>query len=133
METIMDIEISTLIAETDMNIACEIRDYLSSLGHIVYPIVCKGEELLEAAVSKQPNFIITDLHLAGQFDGIEAIARLGNIFKIPYIFITSFDDYSRLVNTFCLDPVCLICKPIKHDNLVQSVSRVIKMCVKELV
>ncbi len=129
----MDIEMKSLIAEVDKKIACEIRDYLTSLGHSVYPIVSKGEDLLEAALFQQPNYIITDLYLAGQFDGIEAMARLGEIFKIPYIFITSFDDYCRLITSYCLEPVSLICKPIRHDNLVHSVSRVVKECFRELV
>jgi two-component SAPR family response regulator len=133
MEAFMDNEIRTLIAETDMTIACEITNYLNSLGHKVYPVISKGEDLLEEALFKQPSYIITDLYLAGQFDGIEAIARLGEIFKIPYIFITSFDDYSRLINSYCLEPVSLICKPIKQDNLEHSVSRILRECARELV
>jgi DNA-binding NarL/FixJ family response regulator len=129
MEALMEV----LIAEMDMKIASEIRNYLSSLGHTVYPIVSKGEDLLESALFKQPTYIITDLYLAGQFDGIEAMARLGEIFKIPYIFITSFDDYSRLITSYSLDPVSLICKPIERDNLVRSISKVVKECFKELV
>jgi DNA-binding NtrC family response regulator len=129
----MEIEITALIAEMDMKIACEIRDYVSALGHMVFPIVSRGEDLLEAGLFKQPTYIITDLNLAGQFDGIEAIARLEEIFKIPYNFITSFDDYSRLINSYCLDPVSLICKPIKYDNLADSVSRVVEKFSKELV
>lgn len=129
----MENEITSLIAETDINIAGEIRDYLSSLGHTVYPVVTKGEDLLKEALFKQPTYIIADLYLAGQYDGIEAMARLGEIFKIPYIFITSFDDYCRLITSYCLDPVSLICKPIRRDNLIQSISRVVKECSKELV
>ena len=129
----MEIEITALIAEMDMKIACEIRDYVSALGHMVFPIVSRGEDLLEAGLFKQPTYIITDLYLTGQFDGIEAMARLEEIFRIPYIFITSYDDYSRLINSYSLDPVSLICKPIEHDNLVLSVSRVLKECSRELV
>ncbi len=128
----METEIRSLIAENDLDIACEIREYLYSLGHTVYPIVSKGEELLQAGLFKQPTYIITDLYLTGQYDGIEAIARLEEIFKIPYIFITSFDDYSRLINSYSLDPVSLICKPIERDNLVHSISRIVEKFSREL-
>ncbi len=115
---------TTLIAEVDLDVATEIKIYLASLNYEVYPIISKGEDLLETAKSIHPSLIITDINLCGQLDGIEAIARLEEELKIPYIFITAYDDYSRLITSYFLDPVSLIRTPIEHANLVNSISKV---------
>ena len=113
---------TSLIAEADFIIASEIKMYLSSLNFQVYPVISKGEELIEAALSVHPALIITDINLDGQLDGVEAIARLEEILKIPYIFITAYDDYSRLITSYYLNPLSLIKKPIDQNNLVKSLS-----------
>lgn len=115
---------TSLIAEVDFITASEIKIYLSSLNFQVYPIISKGEELIEAALSIHPSLIITDINLNGQLDGVEAIARLEEILKIPYIFITAYDDYSRLITSYYLNPLSLIRKPIDRNNLVKSLSKI---------
>ena len=115
---------TSLIAEADFIIASEIKMYLSSLNFQVYPIISKGEELIQAVLSDHPALIITDINLDGQLCGVEAIARLEKILKIPYIFITAYDDYSRLITSYYLNPLSLIIKPIDHNNLVKSLSRI---------
>ncbi|MEJ2617256.1 MAG: response regulator, partial [Ignavibacteriaceae bacterium] len=85
-----------LIAEVDTKIVNQLENYLIPLGHKVYPTVTCGEDLMEQVKILNPSLIITDINLHGQLDGIEAIARLESIYKIPYIFITAFDDFSRL-------------------------------------
>jgi CheY-like chemotaxis protein len=113
----------SLLAEIEPEVATDIRKYLSSLGYYVYPTISKGEELLEIAVTIHPSLILTDIHLSGQFDGVEAISRMEEIIKIPYIFITAYDDYSRIITSYYLNPVSLIKKPIDQENLIKSVSK----------
>ncbi len=114
---------TSLIAEVDLEVANEIEIYLASLDYKVYPIISKGEEIMEAALSIHPSLIITDINLDGQLDGIEAIARLEEVLNISYIFITTYDDYSRLITSYYLNPLGLIRKPIDHNNLVKSFSK----------
>jgi two-component SAPR family response regulator len=112
-----------LIAEVDPIIKDQLIIYLSKLGHEVFPTVLSGEDLMEQVKLLSPSLIITDIHLNGQLDGIEAIARLESIFKIPYIFITAYDDYSRLINSYYLNPVSIIKKPIDQINLQKSIEK----------
>ena len=105
-----------LIAEADEKIVAQLKSYLVPFGHNVFPAVASGEDLIKQARLLNPSIIITDINLNGQLDGIEAIARLESEFKIPYIFITAYDDYSRLINSYYLNPVCIIKKPIDHGR-----------------
>jgi DNA-binding NarL/FixJ family response regulator len=113
-----------LIAERDAVVASKITDYLSSLGYEIYPVVSSGEELTEKVKLLKPSLIITDINLKGQLDGIEAIAKLEETEHISYIFITAYDDYSRLINSYYLKPLSLIKKPVKNNDLIQSLEKV---------
>ncbi len=114
---------SVLIAEPDFIIASEIKVYLESLDYKVHPILSEGQDLVEMVELLDPSLIITDINLFGQLDGIEAMYRLQNRFNIPYIFIVAFDDYSRLIESYYLNPICLIKKPIRFNELVVSIAK----------
>jgi CheY-like chemotaxis protein len=113
-----------LIAEVDTEVTGQLRNYLVIFGHEVLPAVTSGEDLMEQTKLLNPSLIITDIHLNGQLDGIEAIARLESSYKIPYIFITTYDDFSRLINSYYLNPVSIIKKPISRINLYESIEKV---------
>jgi len=110
-----------LIAEDDSIIALDIRKYLEGLGYNILDVVCKGEELLYKARLHKPALIISDINLKGELDGIEAIARLSEISTIPYIFVTAYDDYKRVVEIYHLEPLAFLKKPINYDELYDCV------------
>ena len=123
-EMIIKSKKTAIIAESDLIVAADIEDYLITLGYDVYPIITKGEDLIDKVILLNPSIIITDINLNGQLDGIEAIARLEETLSINYIFITAYDDYSRLINSYYLHPVSLIIKPVDSNNLKESLSKV---------
>ncbi|MGB8321295.1 MAG: response regulator [Ignavibacteriaceae bacterium] len=106
-----------LIAEDDSIIALDIRKYLENLGYQVSDVVCKGEELLAKARMHKPALIISDINLKGELDGIEAIARLSESSSIPYIFVTAYDDYKRVIEIYHLEPLAFLKKPINYSEL----------------
>ena len=114
-----------LIAEADIGIAEQIKSYLNSTIHRVLMVVTTGEDLMENVKLLNPSLIITDISLNGQLDGIEAIARLESKYNIPYIFITAYDDYSRLITSYYLNPVSIIAKPINQTELRESIHKVL--------
>ena len=120
----MNESMTILIAEVDTEIVSQLENLLVSLGHEVYPAVASGEALMQQAKLLHPSLIITDINLNGQLDGIEAIARLESRYKIPYIFITAFDDFSRLINSYYLEPVSIIKKPVDQANLRECIDKV---------
>ena len=120
----MNEAMTILIAEVDTEIVSQLENLLVSLGHEVYPAVASGEALMQQAKLLHPSLIITDINLNGQVDGIEAIARLESCYKIPYIFITAFDDFSRLINSYYLEPVSIIKKPVDQANLRECIDKV---------
>ncbi len=106
-----------LIAEDDFVIALDIRKYLENLGYNISNVVSRGEELLTKASEERPGLIISDINLKGELDGIEAIARLSEKISIPYIFVTAYDDYERIIEIYNLEPLAFIKKPINYIEL----------------
>ena len=119
----MDLQKTILIAEPDILVAVDIKQYLESLDLKIHPVISKGEDLLDMAQTLDPSLIITDINLFGQLDGVEVIARLEGKYKIPYIFIVAADDYSRLIESYYLNPISIIKKPIRFNELAKSISK----------
>ncbi|MEJ2613608.1 MAG: response regulator [Ignavibacteriaceae bacterium] len=112
-----------LIAESDIKIVNQLKNYLVSFGHKVFPGVTSGEDLMKFVELLNPSLIITDINLNCQLDGVEAIARLQGSYNIPYIFITASDHYISLIYSYNSNPVSIIKKPVYRDNLYKSVEK----------
>lgn len=112
-----------LIAEDDSIIALDLRNYLENLGYTISGTVCKGEDLLVKAKITKPGLIISDINLKGELDGIEAIARLSEKISIPFIFVTAYDDYKRVVEIYNLEPLAFLRKPINYSELSDCVNK----------
>jgi len=88
----------------------------------VYPVVSSGEKLVEQTILLNPSLIITNTNLNYQLDGIEAISRLEEMIDIAYIFTTAYDDYSRLISSYYLNPIDIIKTPIDFDEFYECIS-----------
>ena len=110
-----------ILAEDDFIIANDIKLFIEKKGLKVVKIVKSGEELITAALNKFPSMIISDITLKGQIDGIEAISRISEILKVPYIFITGYQEYLSLIYSYNLNPHKIFIKPIDMEVLYKSI------------
>ena len=77
-----------LICEDELATAYSIKAFLEKKGFDIHEPVSSGRQLMETATNYFPSLIISDITLSGELDGIEAISRINELIKIPYIFIT---------------------------------------------
>jgi len=117
----MQNDLRILIGEDDLLIAKSIKIFFEKKGFKVTNIAQSGEELVTKALYDYPSVIVTDITLKGQIDGIEAISRISEIVKIPYIFITGFKEYISIIKSYNLDPIKIFIKPIDFNLLYKSV------------
>jgi two-component SAPR family response regulator len=106
-----------IIAEDEATIALDIRFLVEDLGYEVIGIVKRGEDLIEIVSRNEPSLIIADINLQGELDGIEALARIREKWKIPFIFITAYKDFERIIEIYNLNPCHLIYKPYDKNQL----------------
>ena len=81
-----------LIVEDESIIAKDYKLMVERSGHHVIKIVNNGKDAIETAVADEPDFILMDINIKGNINGIEAAKEIHDkqiISKI--IFITAFD------------------------------------------
>ncbi len=112
-----------LICEDELITAINIKQFLEKKDFFVYDPVTSGRELMERATDYFPSLIISDITLKGELDGIEAISRISELVKIPYIFITGYPEYMSLIDSYFLKPVNTFVKPLDLNKLYLSLSK----------
>lgn len=115
-----------LVAEDEAVIALELKQLLSRNNYNVVGVVRSGEDLVEETIKQHPDIIITDIHLIGNLNGIEAAKMINRKSKkTPVIFVTGYGDEFTHNKAMTAFPDAYILKPFNEKALINS----IKNCV----
>ncbi len=121
-------KVKILIAEDEQITAMDFKRTLQELGYNVIAVVSSGEALVQEIEKEIPTLIISDINLRGELDGIEAIARIQERHKVPFIYITAYKDYKRVVEIYNLNPYEYVLKPVGSSEL----GAIVKACLQNL-
>jgi DNA-binding response OmpR family regulator len=111
-----------LVCSNDLTLALKIKIFLELKGFHVLDLISSGDDLIKITLNQYPSFIISDITLKGDLDGIEAISRLAGITKIPYIFVANSNENISLVQSYYLNPVKILMKPVDLNELYSFVN-----------
>jgi len=111
-----------LVCSNDLTLALKIKIFLELKGFHVLYLISSGDDLIKITLNQYPSFIISDITLKGDLDGIEAISRLSGITKIPYIFVANSNENISLVQSYYLNPVKILIKPVDLNELYSFVN-----------
>jgi len=90
-----------LIVEDESIIAKDYQLMVERSGHHVIKIVNNGKDAIETAVANNPDFILMDINIKGNMNGIEAAKEIHDKhIKSKIIFITAFDIKAYLFPEF---------------------------------
>jgi DNA-binding NtrC family response regulator len=117
-----------LIAEDEYITAMDFKKTIQKLGCDITAVVNTGEGMIEQVEINTPNLILADINLKGELDGIEAIARIQESHKIPFIYITAYRDFERIVEIYNLKPIEYILKPVNSSDL----AKIVEDCLKQI-
>ena len=86
-----------LIAEDEAIGAMFLRHTLERMGVQVVAMVASGLEAIDAALSQRPDFVLMDVKLQGEMDGVTAAKEIMERGGIPAVFISAFTpaEFSR--------------------------------------
>jgi len=118
--------VKILIAEDEYITAMDFKKTLQGMGCRVTAVVSSGEDMIEQIEKEIPTLIIADINLRGQLDGIEAIARIQEVHDIPFVYITAFRDFKRVVEIYNLKPFDYVIKPVNSAQLEEIVTNFLK-------
>jgi len=106
-----------LIIEDDAIIALQIKQIIEKLSCICVAIVKNSNSAIETSKLNKIDFIISDINIEGDLDGIDTCKILQDIYKVDILFLTAFNDIETLKKASNINFVGYILKPFRQDEL----------------
>lgn len=117
----MDTKINILILEDEAIVALSLEDTLQLAGYHVCGVTDNGESALQIAEKEVVDLVLLDIHLRGEWDGIETGRRIKAIKNIPVIYLTAFSDSETLQRAKETRPAAYLIKPYQPRNLLVAI------------
>jgi DNA-directed RNA polymerase specialized sigma24 family protein len=129
LEEISDMMASdVMIIEDEPLIAMDIEDIVTSMGHRSVGVARTRTEAVKLALARQPNLILSDVQLADNSSGIDAVQDILEHMNVPVIFITAFPE--RLLTGEKPEPAFLISKPFSPEMVKAVIAQALFFDVK---
>jgi CheY-like chemotaxis protein len=106
-----------LIAEDDDIIRSLLRMRLTGLGYEVCAMATNGGEAIKLARETKPDFVIMDISMPGETDGITAAEEIKEHSDSRIIFLTAYSADEVLDRIKLIKPVWFIPKPFSDNDL----------------
>lgn len=106
---------SVLIIEDEPLIAIDLESIVIEMGHTVVGVARTRTSAVARAKLAKPSLILSDIKLADDSSGIDAVAEITKARDVPAIFITAYPE--RLLTGLRREPVFLIRKPFRADSV----------------
>jgi len=106
-----------LLVEDEFLIATLLQRNLRLAGYEVCELTSTGAKAVERAEEERPDYVLMDVRLAGEMDGIEAAQEIDRRFHIPVIFMTGYADRGRLLEDGGLEPLAYLVKPVTPKHI----------------
>jgi len=115
-------KINILIVEDDPIIAADLQDRLEEMGYRILGPVAAGEDAPAFFdLPTLPDLVIMDVHLEGEWDGIETTRRILEKHDLPVIFLTSNSDDATFNAAKAVKPQAFLSKPFRGRDLKHAI------------
>jgi response regulator NasT len=110
--------LSVLLADDEALTRFDIKEYLTSEGHIVCGETGNGLEALELAKITNPNIALLDIRMPG-LDGIEVSCRLKEM-GIPTVLMTGYNQNGFVNRAEKVGVYGYLIKPIREQDIIPT-------------
>ncbi len=110
-----------LIVEDESIVAKDIQNTLIKNNYEVIGVANNADTALNLISQNQPDFIMMDIMIKGNLNGIELAAKINEEYTIPIIFLTAYSDQSTLEKAKVTEPYAYITKPFKSSDIISAV------------
>ncbi len=114
-----------LIIEDEFILATDLSDTLEAEGYEVAFVADNGPEALEFYQKNEVDLVLCDIHINGDWDGIETVKRLIDFRQSPIIYLTAFTDAETLERAKETYPAAYFPKPYHIVNLRMAIEMAI--------
>jgi CheY-like chemotaxis protein len=110
-----------LIVEDNWLVAVEAEASLLEAGYVVLGIAVSAEEAVALCEAERPDFVLMDIRLRGDSDGVQAAVEIRARFGIPSVFVSAHDDPETQARAGAAKPLGWIVKPVSGPELIKRV------------
>ncbi len=114
-------QITVLIVEDDPIIAADLSYFMKDFGYSPYPSVSNGADALLLLNNVRPDFILIDVTLEGEMDGIQLATEINKLYDLPLLFLTAHHDRKTIDRIKATQPSAYLVKPLQEFNLQTSI------------
>lgn len=112
---------SVYIVEDELLISITLKSQLQQSGYMISGFSTTGEKCLEdienlSSEGNEPEIVLMDIHLPGEFDGIETARLLTERFDCAIIFLTGQSSREIYERSFRIKPFGYLLKPVDPDQ-----------------
>ena len=116
-----------LIVEDEAIVAVALTETLEDMGDETVAAVRNGYAAIALAEQYRPDFILMDVGLDGDMDGIEAARVIHDRFRIPIVFVTGNDNPLTELRVAAIDGAQMVHKPTNQIELDSAIRRAIAL------
>lgn len=109
--------VSILIVEDEAILSMDLTYRLEQMGYTIIDAVDNGPAALRICEQKSVDLVLMDIHIRGEWDGVETARRLRQISRMPLIFLTALTDGPTIDRARLVGPSAYITKPFNDLNL----------------
>ncbi|MBS1782864.1 MAG: response regulator transcription factor [Bacteroidetes bacterium] len=107
----------TLIVEDELLIAADIEALVYSFGYGSSVMASSYTEALFFLQTENIDFAILDIQLSGHKSGIDVAIEIQNKYKIPFVFLSSYEDFATINRALETAPNAYLQKPFSKATL----------------
>jgi CheY-like chemotaxis protein len=114
---------TALIVEAEAIVALDLQNTLQRLGYEDSCYTCRAEDAFQKFQKECPKFVVMDVSLQGDTDGIEIGRQIRKMSSIPIVYLTSYMDENTLEWVKPTAPFCYVIKPFEENELHSAIKR----------
>ncbi len=119
-------ETKLVVAESEATVAEDLRLRLTRLGAGVVDVVGSTNAAIDSVGRHQPDLVLMDARLAGEFGGVEATSVIWRRQRIPSVLLVGHSDVDMLRRVSETDSFGYVLKPFDEAELVATLEMALR-------
>lgn len=122
----MNNEVKILIVDDEVLIAEYLKDVLASLDFHHVRLAHNKQQAIQELDGFQPTFVLLDIRMKTELEGIELAGLINHKYNLPFIFITAHSDKEIVEKALDTNPTAYITKPFNKMDVYAAIKIVMK-------
>jgi len=113
-----------LIVEDEFLIAHDLEATLRGLGFAHCDVAPNGRQAHTLSMTEPPDIVVVDVCLEGGREGIEVGRWMREMFEVPVVFVTSYNDEDTVDRVHARVPGApVLAKPVYPERLADAIAK----------